>query len=78
MSGRWLWPAAVVCWLASGFATAFALDSVPVDIGDLRFNFGQLVLLLGLGFAWGDLKASNKARDERMDRIEKRLDELDR
>lgn len=72
---RALWPVAVVLWAVAlvGMVVPGAAAAAPVELGDLSFSFPQLCILLAVGAAWGDLRASNRERDRRIERIEKHV-----
>jgi len=46
-----------------------------VELGDIRINFSQMVILLAVGFAWGDMRQWRAGADKRLGDIEKKLDE---
>lgn len=67
-------------WLIALVLSAFpnVAKAQVVDIGDLRFNFSQVVILLAVGFAWGDMRQWRVSADERMKRLEKHDDEANK
>ena len=72
-----LWRGATILWLMSLVLSVFpdVAKAEVIDIGDLRFNFSQVVILLAVGFAWGDMRQWRASADERMKRLEKHDDD---
>lgn len=82
---RGLWPLAVVLWIAGMILLVLPGNaSTAVAVGDLRFDFGQVFILLSIAAAWGDQRARQTANieetrrrfseaDERFERIEKHI-----
>jgi hypothetical protein len=66
-----LWVAAVLSFFVPG-----AADASVVELGDIRFNVSQVITLLAVGFAWGDLRQWRSASEKRLEKIEKKLEEL--
>lgn len=70
-----LWGTAVV-----SFCVGLILLTLPgeaaaagVAFGDVTFSFGQLCILVAVAAAWGDMRAANRDRDRRLERIEKHV-----
>lgn len=56
MNGKWLWRVAVACFL-SGVVLMLAKPAwaeTPTPVG--TFTWTQVVLLVGVGAAWGDMR----------------------
>lgn len=77
MKRPWLWWAAVAFWISAGVTYAFGAEgAAAVDIGDVKFNISQVLLLFAVGAAWGDMRRSSADMGKRLDHLEKRLDDL--
>ena len=73
---NWKWRVAVALWLAailSMFLPGVSEASV-MDFGELRFRFSDMLTLVAVGFAWGDLRSWRKEVDRRLGQIEKSLE----
>jgi len=71
-----LWKVAMVAW-ATAILCTFVPDVATADVvemGDIRFSFSQLAILLAIGFAWGDMRQWRAAADKRLEKIEKKLE----
>ena len=56
---RWLWRVAVVAFLAAvSVASVEAAGTPPDGGGGFVFTFSQVALLVAVGAAWGDMRAS--------------------
>ena len=64
-------------WVAvSAWGIAVALSAVPLGaetvttVSGFTFSWTQLVMLVGIGAAWGDMRAQMRSLKERVDKIE--------
>lgn len=56
---RWLWRVAVVAFLAAVSVSAVEASGTPPEGGSgFVFTFSQVALLVAVGAAWGDMRAS--------------------
>lgn len=62
------WSAAVISLLLPGVSEASV-----VDVGDVRFKLSDVLVILGVAFAWGDMRQWRKGTDARIERIEEKL-----
>lgn len=62
----WLWWTALTLGLTACMAFAAVPQASVVDLGgDVRFSLGQVLLVVALGVAWGDMRRQvTEVRDE--------------
>jgi hypothetical protein len=51
-------------------------EAFVMDVGDLRFRFSEVLTLIAVGFAWGDLRQWRSSADKRLEKIEKTLEKV--
>jgi len=71
-----LWRVAVVLFCVS-LVTALTPSAAHavVSLGDIEITFTQLVFLLTIAAAWGDMRQQVKSIRERLDKVEERAEE---
>ena len=54
------WKFAVVLWVSAGIVTLGApAAAVPISIDGINLSWGQLLTLLGIAMAWGDMRRAH-------------------
>lgn len=54
---NWRWRLAVVCWIGGLILLVLPGSAqAAVEVGDVRFGIGHVVLIFAAGLAWGDLR----------------------
>lgn len=71
VGGAVRWWLAVCAWLLAVLLSAVPLGADTVTtVSGFTFSWTQLAMLVGIGAAWGDMRAQMKSMKERVDRIE--------
>jgi hypothetical protein len=75
MRVRWLWVVAVLLWLMGMIALVLPgnANAAGVAFGDVQFSFGQVCILLAVGAAWGEQRASNRETSRRVTKLEEHV-----
>lgn len=67
---RWVWLTAQVLGVASVLAMLVAPTYAAVDLGgELRFSLGQVLMVVAVGIAWGDMRRSVATLKEDVKRL---------
>lgn len=73
---NWRWRIAVALWLAAvlSFFLPGVSEASVMDLGDLRFKLSDVLVLIAVGFAWGDMRQWRREVDRRLQKIESTLE----
>ena len=65
------WGLAVSAWLVAVIGSAIpAIASPALGVGEFSLSWAQLAMLIGIGAAWGDMRAQMRSLKDRVDKIE--------
>ncbi len=72
MSRQWLWRGAQVFWMAAilSWTAPSVAQAAVLELDELKMSFSQMLTLLAVGAAWGDMRQWRAQVDKRLAKLE--------